>query len=167
MLRPGLLDESELQALEPAVRLGLESLVAVGALERTQRGLGLRRSAEPMVRDLLEPLAFRLWRRVEGCRQQIALSSMPPELASGYLAAELGVDETQALRHLSSAPVQQLRVPESITPTSRSEKKRMLYQRNASEPLPCVEEDDSKSSELEMDYPTLNRPVQLPPPLPN
>ena len=92
----------EVDALGP---LG-HALVEVGALrEVAGNRLDLRPSLRSLARDLVEPAAFRLWRRVELARAAASLSRMSDPQAAALLAAELGATQPQATRHLRSYPI--------------------------------------------------------------
>jgi hypothetical protein len=115
---------------------------ARGALARLEeRGVIVRRgevftvpaSQKKLVRDEIEPLAFRSWRLVENARQHASV--VEEKNQPDVVAALLGVSEAQARAHLSSAP---------LTTAWNRTHARVRWQRkehvpNATDPAPAVQ----------------------------
>ena len=88
------------------VRADLQLLVRVGALRQLHDGrLDVRPSLRGVVRDLIEPLAFRLWSRVEEARAHAAYQERGRDTAAVIIATRVGVSERQAEDHLRSHPL--------------------------------------------------------------
>lgn len=89
------------------VRAGLAELIKVGALRALKDGrLDVRPSLRGVVRDLVEPLAFRLWARVEEARAHAAYQPRSSHDTSAVIvASRIGVSERQASDHLRVHPL--------------------------------------------------------------
>lgn len=101
------LSRSAQSQFDDEVRAGLAELVKVGALRTLKDGrLDVRPSLRGVVRDLVEPLAFRLWARVEEARAHAAYQ--PPsrhDTSAVIVASRVGVSERQASDHLRVHPL--------------------------------------------------------------
>jgi len=94
------------EKLDARVRAELDALVRVGALRRLHdRRLDVRPSLRGVVRDLVEPLAFRLWAQVEEARAHAAFQDRKHETAALIIANRVGVSERQAEDHLRAHPL--------------------------------------------------------------
>lgn len=108
-----------------------QRLVEVGVL----RALGkerfdLRPSLRTLARDLTEPTAFRMWRRVNAARGIIGLSRMTDEQAAGYLSSEFGTTQQQAELHLRHAPLTPLQgTPHEPAPIRPGREAKVVYRR--------------------------------------
>lgn len=95
---------------EEAHRLAGESfegLVEVGAL-RVLPGdrVDLRPALRGLARDLVEPLALRMWRRVRDARAVVSQPTFKrSEERAAFLSGQLGITRDQAMRHLRTAPL--------------------------------------------------------------
>jgi hypothetical protein len=123
----------ELAALGEAGR----ELVDVGVLRALDRErFDLRPSLRSLARDLVEPAAFRTWRRVTTARTMAALGKMTSEQAAGYLASEFGVTQRQAELHLQRAPLMAGTLAhQAPVPVRHRTNLRVLYQRSMGESL--------------------------------
>ena len=114
LLKPASIAEADLFQLAGDARREVDELVDLGVLRRNARTFDLRPSMRSIARDLLEPAAFRLWRRVEDARGQLALAQTKPEQAAFSMAAQLGITQPQADAHLAAYPLQPRPAPASI-----------------------------------------------------
>lgn len=97
------LETEGLEALGDAGR----DLINVGVLRALPGGktFDLRPSLRALARDLVEPVAFRMWRRVDAARGMAGIGRMNPTQTAAYLAGELGVTTQQAAGYLRSSPL--------------------------------------------------------------
>lgn len=106
-------------ALDHSVRGDLDDLVNVGALRRlSDERIDVRPSLRGVVRDLVEPLAFRLWSRVQEARAHAAYQRHGGPTAAAIIASQVGVAERQAEEHLRIHPLS----PQGIEQGARREK---------------------------------------------
>lgn len=107
LLRPQPVGERDFGRMPEAARVAALSLADCGVIRRGQRETYyLVPALRPVAKDLVEPVAFRLWRRVERCRASISFAGMNDFTASAYLATQCGVTAQQAGRFLTNNPVQ-------------------------------------------------------------
>lgn len=76
----------------------LTRLQDIGVLIERGAYLSISPMAEPVVRELMDPLAFRVWARVEQVRREA--EAAPEDQRPLVLAGQLGVTEAQAKRFL-------------------------------------------------------------------
>lgn len=95
-LQPALVAEGDVTSRAGGLAVELARLVDAGVAERTRQGWLLRPAHRALVLDLVEPIAFRLWRQVEEARRRIRDMQMNKPAATEYLAGTFGVDEQQA-----------------------------------------------------------------------
>lgn len=136
LLKPATLTEEELRASTGEARAHLDELIALGVLRKVGHAFDVRPSLRPLARDLLEPVAFRLWRRVSDARSNILRAGMPAAEASAHLAARLGVTPQEATAHLEAHPVRPaLRVLDElagrprVAVTKDAPRTRVIYRR--------------------------------------
>jgi hypothetical protein len=120
LLKPATLMEEELLDKTGEARGQIQELIDLGVLRRVGKMFDVRPSLRTLARDLLEPAAFRMWRRVNDTRAEIQRAKMKPPEASGHLAAKLGITMVQASAHLESHPIRQtLRLIEGLAGQQR------------------------------------------------
>lgn len=120
----------EANAVKALGRIGQE-LIDVGALRVLDGGrCDLRPSLRALARDLVEPAAFRMWRRVNEARGMVGLGRMKGEQAAAYIASEFGVTQQQAEQHLKHSPLvgEETHQP-TIVPTQERKALRVVYSR--------------------------------------
>ncbi len=105
LLKPSTVGEDELKSVTDAAQAQIASLIELGVLRRVGTVFDLRTSLRSLARDLLEPPALRMWRRVQEARAAIFDYHLDPADASAYLASQLGITQAQASQCLASSPV--------------------------------------------------------------
>ena len=129
--------EDELLTSSGEARDRIKELIELGVLRREAKLFDLRPSLRPLARELLEPAALRMWRRVSETRMRIGAAQMRVPEASAYLAAQLGITPRQASMHLDAYPARQApRLVQSIVGQQRisaatgAQRTSVLYQRD-------------------------------------
>jgi hypothetical protein len=91
------------QALPAHLRGAFASLHELGVVVRNDDRLEIAARFRALVRDEMDPLAFRLWRRVQDARARVAWIRDGSDRARA-LAGLVGVTTEQATLHLQDAP---------------------------------------------------------------
>jgi hypothetical protein len=82
----------------------LEGLEGVGVLTKQGQHYFIVRGVLPMVRDVIEPPVLRSWRLVKELRERLSVSKITDGEAAHALAAQLGLTDSQAMRHMARFP---------------------------------------------------------------
>lgn len=171
LLEPSPLRAADMESHSDDVRNGVAELVKVGVLRRVGDDLGLSPTMVPIVRELREPAAIRMWLQVERCRKEIG-SALRGTEGARYLASHLGITQEQASRYLERYPVsargqgiERLMIPVhfgigGLPPTIYTIKidRRKVLQRVRRSRKPASEDSEFDVPELDMDlgYPDLS-----------
>lgn len=88
----------------PKLRDGVSQLLACGVLVERDGSVSLSRAAVSWVRELTEPLPFRMWHAVETARSRVASRPLSSDAAAAIFAGCLGVSSAQANHFLRQHP---------------------------------------------------------------